>query len=142
MLKFSDPLSACTGSCLAATFTAYYSERAAGTGSYKIDDADIVTHSTGYSWTSQGEDPNGAGCSNEIYVEVAIPGGRSETVIENYVVDLEKGTSKRVRFDGHLSVSAPWSTTSTSACLRARSMASSGQTARARRRQSACCAGC
>jgi hypothetical protein len=69
MLKFSDPLAACTGSCLAATFTAYYSERQAGTGSYKIDDADIVTNSTGYSWSSQGEDPGGAGCSNEVYVE-------------------------------------------------------------------------
>ena len=69
MLKFSDPLSACTGSCLAATFTAYYSERAAGSGSYKIDDADIVTNNTGYNWTSEGEDPGGAGCSSEIYVE-------------------------------------------------------------------------
>lgn len=69
MLKLSDPLSACTLSCLAATFTGYYSERAAGSGSWKIDDADIVTNSTGYNWTSQGEDPGGAGCSSEIYIE-------------------------------------------------------------------------
>jgi hypothetical protein len=69
MLNLTDPLSACTGSCLAATFTGYYTERAAGSGSYRIDDADIVTNSTGYNWTSQGEDPGGAGCSSEIYIE-------------------------------------------------------------------------
>ena len=69
MLNFTDPLSACTGTCLAATFTAYYNERAAGSGSWRINDADIVTNSTGYNWTSQGEDPGGAGCSSEIYIE-------------------------------------------------------------------------
>jgi Matrixin len=69
MLNFTDPLSACTFTCLAATFTGYYSERAPGSGSYKIDDADIVTNASGYNWTSQGEDPGGAGCSSEIYVE-------------------------------------------------------------------------
>ena len=69
MLNLTDPLSACTGTCLAATFTAYYSERTAGSGSWKINDADIVTNSTGYNWTSQGEDPGGAGCASEIYVE-------------------------------------------------------------------------
>ena len=69
MLNFTDPLSACTGTCLAATFTAYYSERSAGSGSWRINDADIVTNSTGYNWTSQGEDPGGAGCSSEIYIE-------------------------------------------------------------------------
>lgn len=69
MLNFTDPLSACTLSCLAATFTGYYSERSPGSGSYKIDDADIVTNNTGYNWTSQGEDPGGAGCSSEIYAE-------------------------------------------------------------------------
>ena len=69
MLKLSDPLSACTGSCLAATFTSYYNERATGSGSWKITDADIVTNNTGYNWTSQGEDPGGVGCSSEIYVE-------------------------------------------------------------------------
>jgi hypothetical protein len=30
MLKFSDPVSACTGTCLAATFTGYYSYSGAG----------------------------------------------------------------------------------------------------------------
>lgn len=67
MLKFADPLGACTGTCLAATFTGYYALR--GGTSYRIYDADIVTNSTGYSWTSQGEDPGGVGCSSEIYVE-------------------------------------------------------------------------
>ena len=69
MLNLTDPLSACTGSCLAATFTGYYAERTAGSGSWKITDADVVTNSTGYNWTSEGEDPGGAGCSSEIYVE-------------------------------------------------------------------------
>jgi Matrixin len=69
MLNFSDPFSACTLSCLAATFTGYYSERSPGSGSWKIDDADIVTNRTGYNWTSEGEDPGGAGCSSEVYVE-------------------------------------------------------------------------
>jgi hypothetical protein len=69
MLNLTDPLAACTSPCLAATFTGYYAERSAGSGSWKINDADIVTNSTGYNWTSQGEDPGGAGCSSEIFVE-------------------------------------------------------------------------
>lgn len=69
MLNLTDPLAACTGTCLAATFTGYYGERVVGSGSWKINDADIVTNSTGYNWTSQGEDPGGAGCSSEIYIE-------------------------------------------------------------------------
>src|SRR6202035_2404608 len=64
MLNFTDPVNACTGNCLAATFTGYYSS-----SSGYITDADIVTNSTGFAWTSQGEDPNGAGCSNEYYIE-------------------------------------------------------------------------
>ncbi len=66
MLNFRDPINACTSGCLAATFTGYYSQRS--NGSYRIDDADIVTN-TSHSWTSQGEDPNGSGCSGEFYVE-------------------------------------------------------------------------
>jgi hypothetical protein len=69
MINLTDPLSACTGSCVAATFTGSFHERSAGSGSWQIDDADIVTNSTGYSWTSQGEDPGGVGCSGEIYIE-------------------------------------------------------------------------
>ncbi len=67
MLRFSDPFGACTGTCLGATFTGYYSLR--GGTSYRIYDADIVTNSSGYNWTSQGEDPGGAGCASEIYIE-------------------------------------------------------------------------
>ncbi|HYO15380.1 MAG TPA: matrixin family metalloprotease [Thermoanaerobaculia bacterium] len=66
MLNFTDPLGMCRGSCLAATFTGFY--RARPDGTYEIYDADIVTN-TAYSWTSQGEDPNGAGCLNEFFVE-------------------------------------------------------------------------
>jgi hypothetical protein len=66
MLNFDDPINACTGSCLAATFTGFYDVRNDGT--VRIFDADIVTN-TRYSWTSQSEDPNGAGCSSEFYIE-------------------------------------------------------------------------
>jgi hypothetical protein len=62
MLNFTDPVHACTGSCLAATFTGYYQSR--GNGTYRITDADIVTNATGFAWASAGES-----CSNEIYVE-------------------------------------------------------------------------
>lgn len=62
MLNFTDPVHACTGSCLAATFTGYYQSR--GNGTYRITDADIVTNASGFAWASAGES-----CSNEIYVE-------------------------------------------------------------------------
>jgi hypothetical protein len=67
MLNFTDPQGVCSGNCLAATFTGFFSTRTDGTT--RIDDADIVTNSAGFSWTSQGEDPGGVGCSGEIYVE-------------------------------------------------------------------------
>jgi hypothetical protein len=63
MLNFTDPERVCTGTCLAATFTGYYSSR--GDGTYRINDADIVTN-TSYSWTSAGE-PDG--CSSEFFIE-------------------------------------------------------------------------
>jgi hypothetical protein len=62
MLNFRDPIGACTGSCLAATFTGYYQSR--GNGTYRITDADIVTNYAGFAWASAGE-----ACSSEIYVE-------------------------------------------------------------------------
>ena len=62
MLNFRDPVGACTGSCLAATFTGYYQSR--GNGTYRITDADIVTNGA-FAWTSAGE----ASCSNEMYIE-------------------------------------------------------------------------
>lgn len=63
MLNFTDPQRACKSSCLAATFTGYYNQRADGT--YRIYDADIVTN-TRYAWTSVGE---ADGCSSEFYIE-------------------------------------------------------------------------
>jgi hypothetical protein len=57
MLNFRNPYGTCSGSCLAATYTGYY------TGS-TIYDADIVTNYNGYAWASAGES-----CSNEMYVE-------------------------------------------------------------------------
>lgn len=61
MLNFQDPQRACTGNCLAATFTGYYSRRSDGT--YRITDADIVTN-TAHAWASAGES-----CSGEFYIE-------------------------------------------------------------------------
>lgn len=66
MLNFADPINACKGNCLAATFTGFFSDR--GDGTVRIDDADIVTN-TRFAWTSEGEDPGGAGCSSEFYIE-------------------------------------------------------------------------
>jgi Matrixin len=63
MLNFRDPIHACNGSCLAATFTGYYEQRSDGT--YRIYDADIVTNPRN-PLTSTGE-PDG--CSAEYYVE-------------------------------------------------------------------------
>lgn len=61
MLNSRDPQGACTGSCLAATFTGYYTRRSNGT--YRIYDADIVTN-TAYQWATAGES-----CSSEMYLE-------------------------------------------------------------------------
>lgn len=63
MLNFTDPERVCSGSCLAATFTGFYSNR--GDGTVRINDADIVTN-TRYAWTSQGESD---GCSSEFFIE-------------------------------------------------------------------------
>jgi hypothetical protein len=56
MLNFRDPVGACGGNCLAATFTGYYTRRSNGT--YRIYDADIVT-SVGRDWASAGETCSG-----------------------------------------------------------------------------------
>jgi hypothetical protein len=63
MLNFTDPENVCTGSCLAATFTGFYSGR--GDGTNRVNDADIVTN-TAFAWTSVGE-PDG--CSSEFFIE-------------------------------------------------------------------------
>jgi hypothetical protein len=57
MLNFANPYGTCSGNCLAATYTGYY------TGS-TIYDADIVTNYNGVAWASLGES-----CSGEYYVE-------------------------------------------------------------------------
>lgn len=57
MLNFRNPYGTCSGNCLAATYTGYY------TGS-TIYDADIVTNYNGVAWASLGES-----CSGEYYVE-------------------------------------------------------------------------
>ncbi|HEX4966451.1 MAG TPA: matrixin family metalloprotease [Thermoanaerobaculia bacterium] len=62
MLTFSDPVGACTGNCLAATFTGFFQSR--GNGTNRITDADMVTN-TAFDFTSTGE----ASCSGEIYAE-------------------------------------------------------------------------
>lgn len=69
MINFEDPLGACTGSCLSASFTGYYTLREPGSGSYRITDADVVINSDAFAWTSQGEDPGGVGCASELYIE-------------------------------------------------------------------------
>jgi hypothetical protein len=63
MLNFGDPIHACNGNCLAATFTGFYEDR--GDGTVRIFDADIVTNSR-YAWTSEDEP---GGCSGEFFIE-------------------------------------------------------------------------
>lgn len=62
MLNLRDPLGACTGGCLAATFTGYYNTRPDGTR--RIYDADMVTN-TANNLATLGEACSGA----EYYAE-------------------------------------------------------------------------
>jgi hypothetical protein len=62
MLNFRDPVGACTGNCLAATFTGFYQQRSNGT--WRITDADIVTN-TAWDFATTGEACSGT----EIYIE-------------------------------------------------------------------------
>lgn len=65
MLNFQDPVNVCTGNCLAATFTGYYTQSGRGNSrTYTIVDADIVTNA-GYNWTVEGE----SACSGEFFLE-------------------------------------------------------------------------
>ncbi len=64
MLNFRDPVRVCNGNCLAATFIGYYQSRSDGT--WRIYDADIVTNTKQFSWTSENEQ---GGCSGEFYIE-------------------------------------------------------------------------
>jgi hypothetical protein len=63
MLNLRDPIHACSGSCLAATFTGYYTSRSDGTT--RITDADIVTNTKNK--LSSTAEPDG--CSAEYYIE-------------------------------------------------------------------------
>ena len=65
MLNFRDPVGACTGNCLAATFTGYYQNR--GNGTYRITDADIVTN-TAWNWGSTGDPCSGT----EFFIEAVM----------------------------------------------------------------------
>jgi hypothetical protein len=65
---FGDPLHLCTGSCIAATLTGYYSTSTTGTcGGLTVDkitDAD-VSFNLAYNYTTVAQ----GSCSNEIYLE-------------------------------------------------------------------------
>ncbi|HSS77709.1 MAG TPA: matrixin family metalloprotease [Thermoanaerobaculia bacterium] len=63
MLNFRDPVGACTGNCLAATFTGFFQSR--GNGTNRITDADMVTHYNGFDWATAGEACSGS----EIFAE-------------------------------------------------------------------------
>jgi Matrixin len=65
MLNFRDPIGACTGNCLAATFTGYYTQRSNGT--WRIYDADIVTN-TAWNWGSTGDPCSGT----EFFIEAVM----------------------------------------------------------------------
>ena len=60
MLNFEDPTGQCSGNCLAATFTGFYTGRGKNVS---IVDADIVTN-TAFDWTTEGQ-----GCSGEFFIE-------------------------------------------------------------------------
>ena len=66
-VTFSDPTGTCTGPCLAATLTGYYT----GMGvPYQIEDADIfVTKRKSTKFTSELEDPTIASCAGEYYLD-------------------------------------------------------------------------
>jgi matrixin len=63
MLNFRDPIHACNGNCLAATFTGYYEAR--GDGTNRIYDADIVTNPRNPLTSTREPD----GCSSEYFAE-------------------------------------------------------------------------
>jgi len=70
-IVFSDPLHICTGTCLAATLTGYYSTSTTGTcGGLTVDkitDADVAFNLS-YNYTT----PAQGSCSNEIYLDSVV----------------------------------------------------------------------
>ncbi|HET9481968.1 MAG TPA: matrixin family metalloprotease [Candidatus Polarisedimenticolia bacterium] len=71
-LYFGDPLGSCAGSCIAATYTGFYSTGQSGTcGSLNvvaITDSDIVFN-LAYNYTTVAETD---GCASEIYLEAVV----------------------------------------------------------------------
>ena len=69
---FADPQNLCTGSCIAATLTGYYTTSQTGScGSLnvvKINDAD-VSFNLAFNYTTVAETAAEGGCSSEIYLE-------------------------------------------------------------------------
>ena len=74
-LSFDDPDNICSGSCLAVARWSYWStsmtNECTGVVFRKTADADVYFNDS-YSWTTQAEDPNGAGCSGEFYLEPVV----------------------------------------------------------------------
>ena len=74
-LSFDDPDNLCSGSCLAVAAWSYFSttmtNECTGTVFRKTFDADVYFNNS-YSWTTQGEDPGGSGCSGEFYIEAVV----------------------------------------------------------------------
>ena len=74
-LSFDDPDNLCSGSCLAVAWWSYFSttmtNECTGTVFRKTFDSDIHFNDS-YSWTTQGEDPGGSGCSGEFYLEAVV----------------------------------------------------------------------
>jgi len=65
-IEFNDPISICTGGCLAATLTGFFHSTS---GQDTIDDADCYV-TRNFAFTSEIEDPNPASCSgSETYIE-------------------------------------------------------------------------
>ena len=74
-LLFADPLNLCTGSCIAATLTGYYTTGSTGScgglSVVEINDADIAFNLS-YNYTTVAETTAEGGCSNEIYLEAVV----------------------------------------------------------------------
>jgi hypothetical protein len=64
-IEFNDPINVCTGSCLAATMTGFWSYSA---GTESIDDADVYVDSA-TSFTSEDEDTAASCGASEIFIE-------------------------------------------------------------------------
>ena len=78
-LVFDDPFKICKGLCLAVTLVGFFDESQTGTCGgltvARITDSDTFFNNKGpfgSGWTTESEDPSGAGCSGEIYLETVV----------------------------------------------------------------------